>query len=164
MTKRCGGCKQSKALIDFNKDRCAKGGLDFYCRSCNRIKLQKQRQKAKNYKKEPKAMLSYIRELLRAIVRENKVVIPLNKRLVLAKKLYKKLLAHPTCPYTGDVLIPRVNLSLDHIKPIAKGGTHTIRNLEWVSRRANQAKADLTPSEFYNLCKLILKNRHARLN
>lgn len=156
--KVCGRCCTKKTAINFNIDRQSKDGLDHYCRSCNRERLQEWRNKAKNYIIEEKATISYIREILRTIIQDHKVTIPLEVRIPLAKALYQKLLDNPNCPYTGVKLIPRVNLSLDHIKPISRGGNHVIDNLEWVSRQANYAKSNMTPNEFYKFCTKVLFN------
>lgn len=157
--KRCTGCKITKPLTDFNKDRSRKDGLDWYCKVCNRNNLQYRRHKAQNYIAEPKAAISYIREILRTTVQDNQIILSPIQRYRLSKQLYKKLLNNPKCRYTGENLVPRVNLSLDHIKPIARGGRHVISNLEWISRRANQAKTDMTPEEFYLFCETALKLR-----
>jgi 5-methylcytosine-specific restriction endonuclease McrA len=159
--KRCCRCMDSKPSIKFNKDRHAKDGLDHYCRQCNSERLQEYRSKTQNYADEPIAMQSYIREILRTWIQDHKIFIPIKKRIRLSKQLYKKLIENPRCPYTLEKLIPRVNLSLDHIKPISRGGKHSINNLEWISRRANQTKCDMTPDEFYKFCELVLHNRTA---
>lgn len=62
------------------------------------------------------------------------------------------------CPYTGDLLHPGVNLSLDHIHAISKGGTHAPDNLEWVSTRVNVMKQELSRTEFVALCAKIVSH------
>lgn len=52
------------------------------------------------------------------------------------------------CPYTGEVLVPGRNASLDHITPVARGGSNDPDNLEWISTRVNIAKSDMTRDEF----------------
>lgn len=60
------------------------------------------------------------------------------------------------CPYTGELLIPGENMSLDHKTPIKhdKSLALELSNLQWVSWTYNLAKHDQTNEEF---------NRHWRL-
>jgi len=61
------------------------------------------------------------------------------------------------CAYTGEVLIPGVNASLDHKTPVSRGGVKDApENLQWVSERINRMKTDLTHDEFLAMCHLIL--------
>ena len=46
---------------------------------------------------------------------------------------------------------------LDHKLPQARGGTHTISNLQWVTAKANRAKRDLTDDEFVALCESVVR-------
>jgi 5-methylcytosine-specific restriction endonuclease McrA len=59
------------------------------------------------------------------------------------------------CAYTGEVLTPGFNASLDHKIPTSRGGTHARENLQWVTVRINSMKADLTHDEFIALCRQI---------
>lgn len=63
------------------------------------------------------------------------------------------------CPYTGAELAPDDSTEMDHKVPISRGGTNDLSNLQWLSRRANQAKADMTHDEFVALCALV-SGRH----
>jgi 5-methylcytosine-specific restriction endonuclease McrA len=54
-------------------------------------------------------------------------------------ELIDELLSTPICPYCCE-LMTQDSTTLDHIVPIAKGGTHTADNLAAVCRRCNQAK------------------------
>jgi 5-methylcytosine-specific restriction endonuclease McrA len=60
-----------------------------------------------------------------------------------------------TCAYTGEVLIPGINASLDHKIPTSRGGTNDRENLQWVTARVNSMKSDLTHEEFVALCRHI---------
>ena len=59
------------------------------------------------------------------------------------------------CIYTGEELIPGKNASIDHIIPKSKGGNNDISNLQWVSKKINNAKRDMTHEEFVNFLNLI---------
>lgn len=60
------------------------------------------------------------------------------------------------CPYLGELLIPGVNINLDHIVPTSRGGSTTdINNLQWTSKLANFMKTYLTHEEFIEKCTII---------
>ena len=56
------------------------------------------------------------------------------------------------CALTGRRL-DRTTAHLDHIVPIAKGGSHDIGNLRWLCHEANLAKRALSDDEFIALCR-----------
>ena len=61
------------------------------------------------------------------------------------------------CPYTGDLLIPGLNMSLDHINPKSKEGTNNISNLQWINTDVNYMKRNLNEKDFLSLCHKIVK-------
>ena len=67
------------------------------------------------------------------------------------------------CAITGEVLVPAVNASLDHIVPQSKGGSHDIDNLQWVIKDVNRARHNLSLSEFIDLCRRVVAHadRHS---
>jgi hypothetical protein len=65
------------------------------------------------------------------------------------------------CLYTGDRLIPGVNVALDHIIPLTRGGTNETSNLQLISARANAAKGDMTHDEYVEHCRLVAKRMDA---
>lgn len=62
------------------------------------------------------------------------------------------------CPYTGDKLVLGLNAQIDHINPRSRFPEliSNLENLEWVSKRANLAKGDMTKEEFIEFCRLII--------
>lgn len=61
------------------------------------------------------------------------------------------------CALTGVLLEPGGRrVSLDHITPRARGGSHDISNLRWVTYEANRAKSALADAEFLELCKCVV--------
>lgn len=60
------------------------------------------------------------------------------------------------CAFTGVVLVPGENASIDHIIPVSRGGDDSIENLHWVTKEANRVKADLTAAEFVELCRVVI--------
>lgn len=64
------------------------------------------------------------------------------------------------CAVTGEVLVPGVNASLDHIVPRSRGGSSDRSNLQWVTSQVNHMKWDLTHEEFVAMCAKVA-SRHA---
>lgn len=67
------------------------------------------------------------------------------------------------CPYTGEKLTLALNAHLDHIIPISRVEEFGIdpydpENVEWISKRANISKSDMTRDEFILFCAMIAKN------
>lgn len=57
------------------------------------------------------------------------------------------------CGLTGRVMVAEAGkVSLDHIVPRAKGGSHELTNLRWVCSEANLLKRDLSDDELLALC------------
>ena len=65
-------------------------------------------------------------------------------------KLHKQLAILPVCPYCSTLLteITEIDVHLDHIYPISKGGHSTERNLVFVCSNCNLNKKDLTLHNF----------------
>ena len=61
------------------------------------------------------------------------------------------------CAYTGIMLIPGQNASLDHIVPTHQGGDNSIYNLQWVDYQINIMKNSLNHDEFIGIIKMILE-------
>ncbi len=61
------------------------------------------------------------------------------------------------CVYTGELLIPSINMSLDHIIAHSKKVEFKkdINNLQWVTRLINTQKNNLSHERFISLCKTI---------
>lgn len=65
----------------------------------------------------------------------------------LIDKLYKQRFE---CYYTGVLLIPGVNASLDHIVPLSKEGQNTEGNFVWCDSSINRMKQNIEQKEFIN--------------
>lgn len=62
------------------------------------------------------------------------------------------------CALTGEAMVQGQNATIDHIVPCSRGGSSDKTNLQWVTRRANQAKNDLTTEEFVELCRAVVQS------
>ena len=60
------------------------------------------------------------------------------------------------CALTGWELTPD-NFSLDHILPVASGGTDDIGNLQAVRSDANAAKGQMTNDDFIAMCRAVVR-------
>lgn len=66
---------------------------------------------------------------------------------------------HIKCYLTGrNIDITKDEYHLDHIMPIAKGGTCNADNLGFACPEANRSKSDMTLDEYLSLCKEVLEN------
>lgn len=59
------------------------------------------------------------------------------------------------CALSGVELTPET-AALDHVIPIARGGTHSIRNAQILNKDVNRAKGTLTNAEFIALCRAVV--------
>lgn len=74
-------------------------------------------------------------------------------RQLLVKQNYR-------CALTGWDLRPE-NASVDHVQPLARGGTNTIGNIQIVHGDANRAKGVMSQAEFLALCRAVTNNLSA---
>ena len=66
----------------------------------------------------------------------------------------------PKCYLTGqhiDINKPST-YHFDHIIPRSRGGDNSLDNLGICTKKANEAKGDMTPDEFLNLCKQVISH------
>lgn len=56
------------------------------------------------------------------------------------------------CVYSGRKLAPGLNAHVDHITPLAHGGSSKIDNLQFVDADVNHAKRALNENDFLKLC------------
>jgi 5-methylcytosine-specific restriction endonuclease McrA len=60
------------------------------------------------------------------------------------------------CALSGRQLKPETS-SVDHIVPLAKGGTHDITNIWVVDHKINVAKGTMPVDEFVMMCRDVVK-------
>ncbi len=61
------------------------------------------------------------------------------------------------CALSGRTLTPQI-ASLDHKRPVARGGEHRIENLQVLDKSVNRAKGVLTNDEFIALCAEVTRH------
>lgn len=77
-------------------------------------------------------------------------------------RLHEKLKSQEyRCPYSGVLLVPGDNCSLDHVLPKCRYPERAkdIDNLQWVLTDVNHAKAHMTHEEFVTMC-CVVADRH----
>lgn len=63
------------------------------------------------------------------------------------------------CALSGKELTPK-NAELDHIVPRSKGGSDDLDNLQWLDKRINRMKGQMSQEQFLDCCrKVALWNR-----
>lgn len=71
-----------------------------------------------------------------------------------------KIGPNPVCYLTGDSIdiLDLKSYEFDHIIPSSRGGDNSINNLGICTKTANRCKERLTPEEFLELCKKVVKH------
>lgn len=61
------------------------------------------------------------------------------------------------CALSGFPLTPE-NCAVDHKTPLARGGEHSIDNIQLVTEEINAAKGQMTCEEFVAMCRAVVVN------
>lgn len=156
-----------------NKLGCSLGTISYHCGEGQK-KKSSERQKKNREKLSPLQIklnqFLYVktREPIKYDSKENKQLI---YRKILrfhgdeqmsftVQDIIDKFGTNPKCYLTGVEinLNEKRSYHFDHIIPSSKNGPNTLDNLGICTRNANQAKNDMTPDEFINLCKQVLEH------
>lgn len=127
MTKICKCCSEEKPKSEFYKMKRSNDGLHYYCKSC--CKVHRSRENVR--KRDKKSKISN-RQQYRAKINNIQADIDIT-----LDGLYKR--DHGKCGICGEFVMPK-HASIDHIKPIIKGGTHTWDNVQLVHIKCNLRK------------------------
>jgi len=65
------------------------------------------------------------------------------------------------CALSGRPLTPET-ASIDHIVPVARGGTHDMSNVWIVDHRVNLAKGVMTTEEFVAMCREVVEYQNGK--
>jgi hypothetical protein len=58
------------------------------------------------------------------------------------------------CALSGAKLKPET-AQLDHVEPLAEGGTNNIENLQWLDGQVNKAKGTMSQADFVRMCVMV---------
>lgn len=123
--------KRKRAEFLLNEERCRKSSVKY--RVNNKDKKNAYQNKWRKDNPENRRFHEMNRE--RRIHDTPKELMPSNAELLAWKEIYGN-----DCCYCGST----ENLTLEHLDPISKGGTHTLDNLLWACRSCNCSKKDDT--------------------
>ena len=156
--KTCIKCKQTKSLSDFHKSKQSKDGRKNSCVDCTRIYQAEYRLLNAEKKRASQASWrskSYeVEKAWREANREKSKIDRHNRRAVLKSRgklspgLTEKLLKlqSGTCACCKKPL--GKNYHMDHIVPLALGGTNTDDNIQLLHQKCNHQKSSKHPIDF----------------
>lgn len=178
MNKYCGSCKEHLTIEAFAKNRARKDGLQNYCRKCSNQATKrsiskdrsKSRERALRYKASHKEQVkaaehsrywnnreSEIARRLKHLkdnpalhsnnAQKRRARIANNGVFQISKRELERLYSSK-CFYCQSVQ----NITIDHVVPISRGGTHSIGNLVACCKPCNSSKH----ARFITEWKLIL--------
>lgn len=166
--KTCSACLSSFSFDQFYKatktDR-----LEAYCKKCSN-KISNKTKESQKFSRIERGLCKFCNNTklpYQNQVCEKHYLVAIAARVLgkadnfMVQELQEKLKSQNwLCPYTGDKLILGLNTHLDHKFPVSRYPERAtdMDNLEWVSKRANLAKSDMTPEEFIDFCKLIVSH------
>ena len=139
--------------------KCSKGTISYYCGNNQK---EKTLARTKRQRKTLLGILKRKKDNFSVLYRkpEDYKLHRREKSKFTAREFEKRLVGNPICYLTGrkiDLLSPKT-YQCDHMIPVSKGGQNTLTNLGLTCKEANIAKADMTPSEFFELCKEVLEH------
>ena len=136
MNKNCSKCKEAKGVHLFYKNSYAKDGCSSQCKQCISTYHSEKKEQKREYdyyyrirnrqriKKVKDLYHSNNRELERSLGHARRARKNENGVFSVSKKELKKLYNSP-CFYCGSLN----KITIDHVVPISRGGTHGIGNL-----------------------------------
>lgn len=135
---------------------CSKGTISYHCNPNVKQKalqnIKKQRKDILHYK-----LHTYIHTCGETRKKYGKLL--KNDNLTIGN-LRDKIGDNPTCYLTGtpiDLNNPKC-YSLDHIKPISKGGQNSLENCGLTTTIANLSKSNMTYEEFVVFCRKVVEH------
>lgn len=143
LASRCRGCNR-QASTEWkarNPARAKAGALDYYYRNVDRLQVANREWKARNAERVRAANALYWSR-------------PENiARVIERARLRRALKASSYIPFTDEQLLQKLSMwsfrcwlcngqyeSIDHVKPLSKGGLHMLANLRPACRRCNASK------------------------
>lgn len=131
MPKQCKQCKKTKPLDQFYRLKSQADGYHYYCKQCCKI-----RRGTEEVKKRDKKKGISNRQQYRVRVELQADPTTIDKDITL-EEVYKR--AKGICALCNKWVMPK-HASIDHKKPLSKGGTHTWDNVQLMHVRCNKVK------------------------
>lgn len=157
--KKCSVCGVAKSYDDFHKKSCSADGLRAQCKPCRRLQAldyakrnpEKVKAASRRWANNNRARCNanhakYIKnnpQLNRDKSSRRRARVKQNGIFAISKKELQRLYASP-CFSCGS----SAQITMDHIIPIDRGGTHSIGNLMPLCRPCNSSKHDRTLTEW----------------
>lgn len=156
---------------------CSKGTIAYYLDPMGKSKhdkLQKQRRlKQHPLKKKLEIFLGKTRASKKLKVTSSNIKLVkskiytflrgsnMNPSSITLDDIINKFGDNPVCYLSGDPInIMQPNTyEFDHVIPRSRGGQNNLDNLNIASKEANRAKNNMTPDEYFNLCKKVLEHQ-----
>ncbi len=152
MLKTCSYCKEEKDTSEFYKNKNYTSGLSYYCKVCNALYNRKDYEKDKLNKKcincakpslknNNSCIYHWAYQIVKIQSYRRKYDLDKDEAALLVRHLLGKLSNQNfRCAYSGVVLIPGVNCSLEHKEAYGKTQDNSLGNLVWVDVNLNKLK------------------------
>lgn len=141
--KTCTKCKKTKATTEFGKHAKLKDGLQYECKSCRKAYRYANRVAMRDYFSELWSSMTVAQQCAYHSVCNTR-----RRSDLSSEDLYGGLTFKGACEITVPFIEERLRLEfetgvahhIDHIIPIAAGGTHTKENLQVLTAEENITK------------------------
>lgn len=160
-TKICRTCKKELDLSFFNKDKNGKYGVRGSCIECT--KKGKDQEKILNRMRDYKKQVTkdgdtryWKRRASVSNYRAKSLYNILSQ--VTGEQLMNKFENNPYCVYCEESFRNHIEAKIEHVIPLAKGGIHTIQNIEFACGRCNSSKNDKDEKEFFEYIEKLYNN------
>lgn len=176
--KKCRWCNESKPPVQFRVDRRSQSGIGAICRKCSNQSNKTFQESQKQLglcrmcarpnvlpitHKASLCLYHWCHQATNSILRQaklNGITLAAQDFKRITNYLYDKAQTITHCPYTNELLVPGINMAVDHILPIKHHPDLIIAcsNLEFICSDCNFMKRAFSKQEFINRCQLIAKN------
>ncbi len=138
--------EQKKQYYSDNRDKWSEYHVKYYAKNADKIKARSSKWRADNPERASRQVQDWLirnRQSQREYGHKRRAKQRANGVYLITKNELNKLY-NSTCLYCGS----NQSITLDHIIPIARGGTHSIGNLAPACKKCNSSKSDKTIQEW----------------